>query len=434
MKITILGGGLAALSLCYFLQDRADVESIDVIEKENRPGGLCRSFDLGGGVLYDVGPHIIFSKDKEVLGLMKDLLGENIHELRRSNRIMHKGRLVQYPFENDLSKLPEDDLNYCVNAFMNNPYEGYPADNMLQFLLKTFGEGITNTFLRPYNEKIWKYDPSYMDTQMVERIPKPPKEDILRSAKGETVDGYLHQLYFSYPKRGGIQAIVDGFISRLGDKVRIHTGCAVTGVKKAGTGFSISAGGREFKADRVVSTIPAGLLVRLYDRSPEDVTEAAKALRYNSIVIALADLKVDKAGDNFAFMTADKEVVFHRLSKIDFLGEAYGKGTGANLMVEVTYRHGDLIDGMPDSELLTRITAGLEKTGFIDTPEDINRIVIKRFEYAYVIYDIEHRKNMDRILGYFRSEGLDLNGRFGEFEYLNMDAVIRHSMQLSGRF
>lgn len=70
--------------------------------------------------------------------------------------------------------------------------------------MKTFGEGITNIYLRPYNEKIWNFDPAFMDTQMVERIPKPPKEDIIRSASGETIDGYVHQLYFSYPISSGI--------------------------------------------------------------------------------------------------------------------------------------------------------------------------------------------------------------------------------------
>ena len=108
---------------------------------------------------------------------MNGLLGNNIDKIRRSNRILHKKRFVQYPFENDLSKLPPEDLDYCVNGFLHNPYENYNAQNMLQFFLKTFGEGITNTYLRPYNEKIWKFDPSFMDTQMVNRIPKPPKED-----------------------------------------------------------------------------------------------------------------------------------------------------------------------------------------------------------------------------------------------------------------
>jgi UDP-galactopyranose mutase len=40
---------------------------------------------------------------------------------------------------------------------------------------------------------------------------------------------------------------------------------------------------------------------------------------------------------------------------------------------------------------------------------------------------------MDLLRDYFGQEGIFLNGRFGEFEYLNMDSVIDHSMRLSER-
>ena len=67
----------------------------------------------------------------------------------------------------------------------------------------------------PYNEKIWKYDPSCMDTQMVDRIPKPPLEDIIRSAEGNNSEGYLHQLFFHYPEVGGFQTIVDSLEKKI---------------------------------------------------------------------------------------------------------------------------------------------------------------------------------------------------------------------------
>ena len=63
--------------------------------------------------------------------------------------------------------------------------------------------------------------------------------------------------------------------------------------------------------------------------------------------------------------------------------------------------------------------------------DDINFTDLKRFEYAYVIYDLNHRQNMDAIKEYFASQGIFLNGRFGSFEYLNMDAIIRQSKQLA---
>ena len=432
MRVLILGGGLAGITLAYFLQDRADITAIDILEKEDKTGGLCRSFQHDG-ITVDIGPHILFSQDKETLGLMLNVLGENRHELRRSNRILHRGRFVQYPFENDLSKLPPDDCAKCVDSFLRNPYRDYPADNMLQFFLKTFGEGITNLYLRPYNEKIWKFDPSFMDTQMVERIPRPPDEDIIRSASGETVDGYVHQLYFSYPKTGGIEALVDAFAERLNDKVRIHVSCEVTSAAKTDSGWRVSAGGADYESDGLVSCIPVNALTEIFSGIDDETVARGRDLRYNNIVIAVATVKEDRAGDNFAFMIADCDVIFHRLSKLDFLGENYHKPGTVTYMMEYTYRDGDPVAGMADEQLSGVFTDGLKRIGFIKEADEIESFTLRRFPFAYIIYDLRHRENMTAIRDYFSNQGLFLNGRFGNFEYWNMDKIVAESKKLSER-
>ncbi len=432
MIYTILGGGLSAISLAYFLQKNENIDEIHILEKDDTLGGICRTY-IKDGIEYDVGPHIIFSKDKEILDLMNNLLGENNEKHRRSNRILHKRRFVQYPFENDLSKLPQEDIDYCVNGFLHNPYENYDAKNMLQFFLKTFGEGITNTYLRPYNEKIWKFDPSFMDTQMVERIPKPPKEDIIRSANGETIDGYLHQLYFTYPKQGGTEALIKAFIAKLSDKVKIHVNNKVLKAKKQGDKFIVTTSEKEYVSDKIVSTMPANEFCHIYEDAgkPAEILETADNLRYNSIAICIVNVSKDYAGDNYAFMVADKNVKFHRISKLDFMGENYHKEGTATYMAEITYRKNDLNDKATDEELTQKVIEGLETIGFIDSKSDVNFTDLKRFEYAYVIYDLKHRQNMDAIKDYFANQGVYLNGRFGSFEYLNMDAIIRQSYKLA---
>lgn len=432
MNYTILGGGLSAISLAYYLQENKNIDEIHILEKDDVLGGICRTY-VKDGIEYDVGPHIIFSKDKEILDLMNNLLGENNEKHRRSNRILHKKRFVQYPFENDLSKLPQEDIDYCVNGFLHNPYENYDAKNMLQFFLKTFGEGITNTYLRPYNEKIWKFDPSFMDTQMVERIPKPPKEDILKSANGETIDGYLHQLYFTYPKQGGTEALIKAFIAKLSDKVKIHTDNKVLKVKKQDEKFVVTTSEKEYLCDKVVSTMPANEFCHIYEdaNKPQEILNIADNLRYNSIAICIVNVNKDYAGDNYAFMVADKNVKFHRISKLDFMGEHYHIDGTATYMAEITYRKNDLNDKASDEELTQKVIEGLEKIGFINSKEDVNFTDLKRFEYAYVIYDLKHRQNMDAIKEYFASQGIYLNGRFGSFEYLNMDAIIKQSKNLA---
>src|SRR5207245_8587702 len=95
---------------------------------------------------------------------------------------------------------------------------------------KTFGEGITDKYFIPYNRKIWNFDPEKLGLYFVSRIPKPPMEDVLKSAIGIPTEGYLHQLYFYYPNEGGYEAVVHAF----GRQVRgaIRTSSPVSEVRR----------------------------------------------------------------------------------------------------------------------------------------------------------------------------------------------------------
>ena len=302
---------------------------------------------------------------------------------------------------------------------------------MLQFFLHTFGEGITNLYLRPYNEKIWKFDPSFLDLQMVGRIPKPTRQDILNSAAGETIDGYLHQLYFYYPCRGGIESLVRSFTDCYSDKVKIRASQKIESVEKAKGGYRISTNIGYSASDLVISTIPANEFCRMYQGVPEDVQDAGHNLRYNSIVIVIVQLSQDRTGDNFAFMIADKSILFHRVSKIDFLGEAYHQPNTATFMLEITYRKDDSISQLSDEEIMNKASEGLYKLGFADDETKILSYTVKHFEYAYVLYDLDHQSKMKKIRDYFTEQGVFLHGRFGNFEYLNMDSIIDESKKLS---
>ncbi len=433
MKIGIIGGGLCGIALAYFLQKNDSVSSIDILEKENEPGGLCRSFNLNG-LFYDIGPHVIFSKDNVVLDLMINLLGENKNKIKRSNKIYYKKKFIKYPFENNLCALPDDEKKNCLNAFLNNPYKNEKAPNLHQFFLKTFGEGITNIYLKPYNEKIWKYNLSLMDTKIADRIPQAPQEDIIQGAAGASTEGYFHQLYFYYPQRGGINSLVDVFVDQFSNKVQVIVDNSITALQKIDKQWEIKTDkGFSGEYDFVISTIPVQILAKIYQSNiPKQIMDSVNCLKYNSIMITIINVKKDNLVNNFAVMVPDKNIIFHRVSKLNFLGTNYGtKDNSTNLMVEVTHATDSLIDKMNQREVEEKIVEGLENTGFIDKRADINFLDTKKFKYAYVIYDLEYKKNMSLIRNYFDKQGIKLCGRFGEFEYLNMDAVIRHAKDLS---
>jgi protoporphyrinogen oxidase len=174
-------------------------------------------------------------------------------------------------------------------------------------------------------------------------------------------------------------------------------------------------------------------LAKIYQPDiPKEIIESVDGLKFNSIIITVINVKKDNLGENYAVMVPDKDIIFHRVSKLNFLGDCYGtKDNSTNLMVEITYAKDSLLEKMSQSEVEGKIIEGLENIGFIDHREHINFMETKRFEYAYVVYDLDYKKNMSSIRNYFHNRGIRLCGRFGEFEYLNMDAVIRHAKDLS---
>jgi len=434
MNITILGGGIGSIALAYFLQDKKQIKKITIVEKDKYLGGLLRSYKLNK-IFYDVGPHIIFSKHKDILKLMIKMLKSNKHKIKRSNKIIYKNdNYIKYPYENDLNKLPAVDRKRALNAFLKNPYKKIKPKTMQDFFLKTFGKGIFEQYLKPYNNKIWKMHVSKLDTQMVDRIPQPPVEDIIKSANGVTTEGYKHQLYFDYPKKGGIQSLFDAFYNKLDKKkVKVVKNFIIKKIIKKNKLITINSNKEIIQTDKIVSTIPLNKLYRYFE-SDKKITEISKKLKYNSIIISIFNIKGNVAGDNFALMIPDKDIIFHRISKLDFLGKNYSLNRSTTFEVEITFRKGDKISKMNKKQIFLEITKGLKKLKFINKINDINFKDSKRFEHAYVIYDLNHRKNVDLLIKKYAKDDIDLLGRWGTWEYLNSDQVIKQAKDLSEKF
>ena len=425
----ILGGGIAGLSLAYFLEDRP----ISILERNTTPGGLARSFNING-LYYDIGPHLIFSKNAETLKFLNNISDNDQH--KRSNKIYHKGNFVTYPFENYLYELGnKDDIDYCLTSFLNNKYENLDANNMLAFFLKTFGEGITRLYLQPYNEKIWKFDPSMMNTKMVERIPTPPKQDIIDGGIGKYKDGYVHQLFFNYPKEKGIQSLPDKLRRELEKRETfdLFLGSEVQTIEKSKNGWFVRTNTDEFQFGQLLNCMPLPILIRCLKDAPEEIKKRALDLKSNSIYVVIINVKEDYAGNNFSFTIASKDVIFHRINKLDFMGSKYHIENTATFLAEITFMDGDLYSKMESDLIIQRCIQDMIKIGFIKKPQDVNFTDIKKEGFAYVIYDLKHKENTHSIMNYLNSIGIQCTGRAGEFEYLNIDRVIEHSQNLAKR-
>ncbi|MDQ6802389.1 MAG: FAD-dependent oxidoreductase [Acidobacteriota bacterium] len=417
--IGILGGGISGISLAAHLD-----ENVEVLEKRQRIGGLCGSIIDQGFTFDAAGPHIMFSKNKEILNLMVSVLGDNVQQRRRENKIWFKGSLVKYPFENDLASLPKKDNFDCIYGYIVNPHAGEKPTNLAQWSYATFGEGISDKYFIPYNRKIWNYDPWKIGLEFVSRIPKPPMEDVLKSSIGIPTEGYLHQLHFYYPVEGGYEAIVHAFAK--GVRGEITTSHPVKEISRAGRKWIVD--GRSY--DTLVSTIPVHELLSVWRDAPKEAREAASGLRYNSLINVLLGMRGEADHQYTAVYIPDPEIVFHRISFPQAFSPRNVPDGGSAIMAEITANAGDGVWEMTDDQILERTIRELENIGFADSSKVVYRRVV-RFQYGYPVYDVDYTKNVTAVRNAIASTGLRLLGRFAQFDYINSDVCVERALALA---
>jgi protoporphyrinogen oxidase len=346
----------------------------------------------------------------------------------RNTRIFYKGRLVKYPFENGLYDLPPEDRFFCINGFIQNLIAvekglAKRPENFREWILHTFGPGIADCYMVPYNEKIWKYPTEKMSLHWVNgRIPRPPVEDIIKAAIGIETEGYTHQAVFSYPLDGGIEALVKAIAKPV--EMAIRTGFRVTSVKKAKKTWTISNGNETLEADRVICTIPVQHLLPCLEGVPPQVTAACKALVYNSLACINIGIKGPLPPVSWMYIPDKKLGMTNRLSfPSNFSSHAAPEGCSA-ILAEITHQPGDEVAFLSDAELISEVTRMLEEMA-ICTRDRIVYTSVERQPFAYVVYDLAYLENIETVKNYCTQAGIPLVGRFAQFEYLNMDGVIR---------
>lgn len=420
--IGVLGGGVSGLFAAHFLG--GDVE---VLEADERPGGLARCFG-SDGFRSDVGGHILFSKDKEALAHELAVLGDNRRRGVRANKVLYKGLHVKYPFENGIDVLPKEEIVEILHSFVDNPHKDAPR-NFREWMFHVFGDGLTEKYLLPYNEKIWKTPPEQMSLEWVDRVPRPPLVDLIRTAVGIQTEGYTHQLYFDYPKAGGFESLPRAVAQKLGPKV--CTGFRAARLRPVDGGWAvIGTTGEERRYRQLVATIPINFLFDALTDVPSNVDEAARALRFNSLRVALVGVRATDLPAYTALYVPDPASLYHRVCYNQVFSPDMVPAGCSSVSCEITVAPGSPIDAWSDDQLLARVVEDLTRDRVVD-PASICYRTVHREKHAYVVYDLGYSQRVTLVRDYVESRGIHLAGRFAEYRYVNTDACVRRALDLA---
>jgi UDP-galactopyranose mutase len=229
---------------------------------------------------------------------------------------------------------------------------------------------------------------------------------------------------FMYPKHGGIGALAN----QLSVGLNISLDSKVVEIKPSQTEVKVKyvrkGVNKEIIGKKVLSSIPLPEIINILHDPPEEVVNAATTLVYNSLVCVNIGVKRSNIIDKHWLYFPEDNIIFNRISfPMNFSGFTT-PGDSSSILVEVTHREPSL-----DLEnVQEKVLVDLEGTGIIKENEKIQVCDTSAFKYAYVIYDLDHKKNVKIIRDYLESVNIIPIGRFGEWEYFNMDKAL-----LSGR-
>ena len=328
-------------------------------------------------------------------------------------------RFIPYPFQNNIRRLPPPDLEKClaglVDIARNNAVK--PA-NFREWILATFGPGLAEVFMLPYNAKVWAYPPEMMNTAWVgERVAVTDLKRVLHNlvhAKDDVSWGPNNT--FQFPKHGGTGAIWRACAKRLpSEKLRFNT--TVTGIDPNRHEIT-TATGETLKYDTLISTVPLRELIRLSGQA-QFHPAAERGLLYSSSNIFGIGLRgqprAELAKKCWMYFPEDN-CPFYRVTVFSNYSPHNVPDIRQNwsLMAEVSESAHKPVD---QARLLEQVIEGLLATRLIDRREDIISTWKYRAGYGYPTPGLHRDDALAEIIPFYEQRDVLSRGRFGLWKY-----------------
>lgn len=423
----ILGAGLAGLSAAYALQTAGE-SHWQIYERNGEVGGLARTVEVDG-FRFDYGPHILFTIDKEMEALIRDLLGENFHAQERRAYIYHQASdlYTKFPFQAHLYGLPISIVKDCLvgltKAVEQQAAGHFSPTNYEEWMRGFFGEGIADHLMIPYAKKIWTVEPSTMDFSWIgRRVPTPDVERIIQGALTDEVEQVGATAHFWYTKRGGIEPLP----TALGQRVRnIHLERTAVKIELPDKLVHF-ADGEIVAFDQLIYSLPLSLIPKFIDKLPVEVENACSGLKYQSIYCVNIGVDREAISDKHWIYYYEDVFPFHRLSlPANFSPDCVPPGK-SSIATEVAFSD---VRPLDRDSAIEKTIEGLIAAKLITPDDTISLVHTEEITPAYVIYDLDHGNNVAIIREWLREFGIRTVGRFGEWQYFNMDHSMRSGKQ-----
>jgi len=411
VDVAIIGAGVSGLSYANFCNT-----DYLIVEKDIVPGGLCKTFYYKDFV-WDCAGHFFHFSDSEIKNFFESKIdaGE-IVIAKKNTKIYYKGEYIDYPFQMNIHQLPKEEFIDCLyDLFTKQEKEEY--ENFEDMLYGKFGRGITEKFLKPYNEKLYACNLNVLDKNAMGRFfPYADKEEIVRNFRNHTYCSYNDS--FEYPQRGAI-TFVNALLENVDqDKIMYGTKIRDIDLKQ----HILKTDKEEIQYNRLISSMPLNSFLMMNGLS--QYKEVLKDLQANKVLVFnLGFDKKSRIDDVHWIYYPSKDINFYRVGFYDNILKT-GK---LSLYVEIGYKLDEEIN--IDVELEKTIS-NLKECGIISDHKLIgyNSIVIPS---AYVHITERVKKEVSWVLKQLEKQEVYKLGRYGRWTYCSIEDCIKEAKRLA---
>lgn len=446
-KVLILGAGVAGLSAAWRLVEEG--YDVEIFEREAVVGGLSRTTEYKG-FLFDFSAHRFNSDNPDIVKRFKYLAGDHLLRVDKKSLIYNWGKYLQYPpkAQEVLFAMPPllalrsgFEFTYAtIKSMVIKPKNRSFSD----WTRSRFGKTLSKHLNEKYAEKLWKRKANTLSGDWAtQRIGSFRLKDFLVALFTKGSNNVYKQsdpdsdwFYYCDNGIGQFPLSMAREVQKKGGTIRTKT--IVNRIEKTSDGYTVSylENGTIKKAtgDLVISTLPLDILIRsIANPVPAKVKKTIQSLQYLAVIIVNILVNKPKVTDVSWIYYPDRDMICNYIMEFKNWSRNMAPKDKTSISVNITSMIGDDIWKMKDKDLIKRSITDLEKVDMLHRKDVIDGFV-QRLPYAYPLYDLDYKKNMQVIQEYLsKFPGFYTVGRTGNFQYINSDRAMEDGIATAER-
>ena len=406
-KVVILGAGPVGLILGWLMAKKG--WSVEIYEKNNIVGGLCRSWSWKNFIL-DTGPHIFHTNNLGLWKFWKKNFGNILIEGKYFAKNVIDNNFDQmhsYPISiQGINKLPKEKKNKILNE-LKKTKKNFVSKNFKEHIQNQVGSTLQSMFFEKYPEKVWGTKTEEMTSDWA------PK----RIKLTEKIEPFFQKEMTAVGKfgTGKIYEKIKDSILKLNGKFFFNSEVAnfdyinhqITKVHiKNKKTLNLK------DKDMLISTLPLTLTARFLNYKSN-----LKFRGVRTVYIAINKKSVLPKKTHWIYY-ASENIIFNRISEPKSMSKYVTKNQKHTyLSAEITYSKNDNIDKIKSSTLYKKVVDDLVKTNLIKK-ENVLGVSENKEDFVYPVqfkdYKYELKKTKFEVSKY---NNLFTLGSSGEFDY-----------------